>query len=136
RAFVVWFAEHFNASRRVGVVCGTGNNGGDGLGIARMLREWGYTVQVWIVRGQGSGSADFNTNLERLPQAISRMEVRQAGDPMVFDECDIIIDGIFGSGLSRPAEGIYAYAIERINNADATRVAIDIPSGLLVDGPS
>lgn len=136
RAFVVWFAEHFNASRRVGVVCGTGNNGGDGLGIARMLREWGYTVQVWIVRGQGSGSDDFNTNLERLPQAISRMEVRQAGDPMVFDECDIIIDGIFGSGLSRPAEGIYAYAIERINNADATRVAIDIPSGLLVDGPS
>jgi hydroxyethylthiazole kinase-like uncharacterized protein yjeF len=136
RAFVVWFAEHFNASRRVGVVCGTGNNGGDGLGIARMLREWGYSVQVWIVRGEGSGSADFNTNLERLPQAISRSDVRQAGDPMVFDDCDIIIDGIFGSGLSRPAEGVFAYAIERINEADTTRIAIDIPSGLLVDGPS
>ncbi len=136
RAFVVWFAERFNASRRVGVVCGTGNNGGDGLGIARLLREWGYSVNVWVVRGQSAGSADFNTNLGRLESAIPVLEVRQPGDPMVFDECDIVIDGIFGSGLSRPAEGIHAYAIEQINGAETTRIAIDIPSGLLIDRPS
>jgi NAD(P)H-hydrate epimerase len=136
RAFIVWFAERFNASRRIGVICGTGNNGGDGLGIARMLKEWGYTVRVWIVRGQGAGSPDFNTNLGRLGQTIPLTDVRQPGDPMDFDECDILIDGIFGSGLSRPAEGIYAYAIERINKTEATRVAIDIPSGLMVDQPS
>lgn len=136
RAFVVWFAERFNASRRIGVVCGTGNNGGDGLGIARMLKEWGYTVKVWVVWGEGKGSADFNTNLGRLEKAIPRFDVRRPADPMDLGECDIIIDGIFGSGLSRPADGIYAYAIEQINGAEATRVAIDIPSGLLADKPS
>lgn len=136
RAFVAWFAERFNASRRIGVVCGTGNNGGDGLGIARMLREWGYSVQVWIVRGDGDGSADFNTNLGRLGKDIPIVDLRQSDDPMTLGQYDIIIDGIFGSGLSRPAEGIYAYAIEQINSTEATRVAIDIPSGLLADRPS
>lgn len=136
RAFVVWFAERFNASRRVGVVCGTGNNGGDGLGIARLLKEWGYTVRVWIVRGASAGSEDFNTNLGRLSQGIPVVDIRQEGDTMALDECDLVIDGIFGSGLSRPAEGIYAYAIEQINQAQVTRVAIDIPSGLFADAHS
>lgn len=136
RQFVTWFTERFNADKKVGVVCGTGNNGGDGLGIARMLREWGYPVKVWIVRGGTGASEDFTTNLDRLSSLAEIVEVVNAGDPMALDWCDLIIDGIFGSGLSRPPEGVYAYAIEAVNKADATRIAIDIPSGLMADAPS
>lgn len=136
RAFVLWYTEKFNASKKTGVVCGTGNNGGDGLGIARMLREWGYPVKVWIVRSGTEGSADFNINLERLKPLAEIVEIREKGDAMALDWCDIVVDGIFGSGLSRSPEGAYAYAIDQINQADATTVAIDIPSGLLVDSHS
>lgn len=136
RAFVVWFTERFNAGNKIGVVCGTGNNGGDGLGIARMLREWGYPVKVWVVRGTAGASEDFNTNLERLASLAEVVEVGKAGDPIALESCHILIDGIFGSGLSRPPEGVFAYAIDRINKADAIRVAIDIPSGLMADSHS
>lgn len=51
RAFVNWFIERYDATQKVGIVCGTGNNGGDGLAIARLLNDWNYPVKVWIVRG-------------------------------------------------------------------------------------
>ena len=133
RVFVTWFSERFNPGKKIGVVCGTGNNGGDGLGIARMLKEWGYPVKVWIVRGDGGPSVDFNTNLERLVSLVETVDVRKTGDPLALETCDILIDGIFGSGLSRPPEGVFAYAIDRMNDTDAIRVAIDIPSGLMAD---
>lgn len=136
RAFVEWFTERFNPHRKVGVVCGTGNNGGDGLGIARLLREWGYPVSVWVVRGGAASTDDFNTNFERLSSLIEIAEIAQAGESLAFDACDVLIDGIFGSGLSRPPAGVFAYVIDEMNKADATRVAIDIPSGLMADAHS
>ena len=51
QAFLAWFVERYDASHKIGIVCGTGNNGGDGLGIARLLNDWNYPVKVWIVRG-------------------------------------------------------------------------------------
>lgn len=130
KAFVNWFDLHFGTEERVGVVCGTGNNGGDGLGIARLLSEMGYEVKVWIVRG-GNASGDFSTNLSRLPKKIESLDFKQGSSS--FAECDVLIDAIFGSGLTRPAEGIYAEAIQALNKADAVRVAVDIPSGLMAD---
>lgn len=132
-AFVSWFTLHFDVTQRVGIVCGTGNNGGDGLGIARLLNEWGYTVQVWVVRGSGSETDDFNINLERLKQKIEPQEFQDEGDENIFSGEDILIDAIFGSGLSRPAEGIYAKVIQYMNKADGVRIAVDIPSGLMAD---
>ncbi|MDH4089100.1 MAG: NAD(P)H-hydrate dehydratase [Cyclobacteriaceae bacterium] len=139
RAFTKWFAEHFSELCTVGVVCGTGNNGGDGMGIARMLKELGYPVKVWVVKGSGPESADFKINFDRarnikieiLP-LVNDVDV----DEKVFDACEILIDAIFGSGLSRPVEGIYAQVIHCINKAEAKRVAVDIPSGLMTDSPS
>ena len=128
-AFVQWFTNYFDQRKRVGVVCGTGNNGGDGLGIARLLTEMGYPVKVWVVKG--NESEDFQINRQRL--AEPSMEISKKPDDQIFDTCDVIIDGIFGSGLSRTPEGIYAEVIQCINNANAVTIAIDIPSGLFAD---
>lgn len=137
RGFTSWFTERFTALNKVGVVCGTGNNGGDGLGVARILIEWGYSVKVWIVRGGVSESSDFKINLERLQRKSSDIfEIFSESDRGLFAGCDILIDAVFGSGLSRPAEGIYAQVIRCMNETAATRIAIDIPSGLMADKPS
>ena len=62
-AFVDWFVPHFRPSKKIGIVCGPRNNGGDGLGIARMLNELGYSVKVWIVKSDLKESESFKINL-------------------------------------------------------------------------
>lgn len=136
RAFVDWFTLHFPVTKKVGVVCGTGNNGGDGLAIARMLHEWEYPVQVWIVRGGAPESEDFRANQKRLSEKIEQREILSEQEDISFHGCDILIDAIFGSGLSRPAAGVYAKVIHLVNEAPAMRIAVDIPSGLMADAPS
>ncbi|HYC86950.1 MAG TPA: NAD(P)H-hydrate dehydratase [Chryseosolibacter sp.] len=136
RAFVHWFGGKFDATKKVGIVCGTGNNGGDGLGIARLLREWDYPVTVWIARGGAGESEDFKTNLRQLQGKVDITEISAGAERGLFGDCDVLVDAIFGSGLSRPTEGIYAQVIECMNAAPAVRIAVDIPSGLLADGHS
>ena len=136
RAFTVWFTECFEVTNKVGIVCGTGNNGGDGLGIARMLNDWGYPVKVWIVRGLVPESEDFKRNQARLNGKVDAYEIITASDRNLFGDRSILIDAIFGTGLTRPAQGIYAQAINCINESKVIRVAVDIPSGLMADSPS
>lgn len=134
RAFTIWFTERFNALNKVGVICGPGNNGADGLGIARMLKDWGYPVKVWIVRGGGKESEDFKINLQRVNDAkIPCYEISTAADQNLFHDRNLLIDALFGSGLSRPLEGLYAQAIHCMNKTQATRIAVDMPSGLFAD---
>lgn len=135
-AFVSWFTRHVEVTKRIGIVCGTGNNGGDGLGIARLLNEWSYPVKVWIVLGTVPESSDFKLNLDRLTGKVEVSEVAAESDQDLFKDRDVLIDAIFGSGLSRPAEGIYAHAIRSINKTGALRFSVDIPSGLMADKPS
>jgi NAD(P)H-hydrate epimerase len=130
RALVRWLTFRYDTSERIGVVCGTGNNGGDGLGIARLLAKQGYTVSVWVVRG-GKESPEFSGNLDRLKGVLTARDF--ASGTTSFSDCDILIDAVFGSGLTRPAEGIFSEAIRAINHSDALRVAVDIPSGLFAD---
>lgn len=132
-AFVEWFTERFEPTQKIGVVCGTGNNGGDGLGIARILLEASYRVDAWVVRGPAPETDDFKKNLARLRSKITVSDFTESSAETAFDGCDIILDGIFGSGLSRPAEGVYERAIRAINKSNAVRIAIDIPSGLFAD---
>jgi len=144
RAFVSWFVQRIDATKKAGIVCGTGNNGGDGLGIARLLSDWGYMVTVWIVRGPVPESEDFKMNLERLKKInadsskpkLQIIDIHSDPDKELFKYIDVIIDAIFGSGLSRQVEGIYARTIQLINEADVPRIAIDMPSGLSADQPS
>jgi len=134
RAFCSWFTDRFDTSYTIGVVCGTGNNGGDGLGIARMLMAWDFPVKIWVIRGVAPESDDFKVNLSRLKIEVNYID--QSFDKHIFSECDVLIDALFGTGLSRPIEGLYAEVIDVMNQAKATRIAVDIPSGLLADAPS
>jgi len=136
RAFVDWLVPHFRPDKKIGIVCGPGNNGGDGLGIARMLKELGYPLKVWIVKGDLKESESFKINFERIQGKINQFEISKESDCGLFAGCDILIDAVFGSGLSRPTEGIFAQVISCINQTDAIRVAVDIPSGLFADSPS
>jgi len=137
RAFVNWFVEYFDNRYTVGIICGTGNNGGDGLGVARMLNELGFSVKVWIVKGSVGETADFKVNRDRATRGkIEIVEIVNETDERLFNDRDILVDAVFGSGLSRPAEGVYAAVINCINQANAKKVAIDIPSGLMADKPS
>lgn len=136
REFVTWFVQRFDGTKKIGIVCGTGNNGGDGLAIARMLLDWGYPVKVWIVRGKASETEDFKRNLARLIAKIEVNEISTEADQGLFSDRNVLIDAMFGSGLSRPVEGVYAQVIHCINKSEAIVVSVDVPSGLNIDGPS
>ncbi len=133
RTFVNWFVQKFDATKKIGIVCGAGNNGGDGLAIARMLKDWGYPVKVWIVKGLIPHAEDFKINFDRINGQVEIFEIVKDPDEQLFSDRDVLVDAIFGSGLSRPVEGVYAQAIRCINKANAIRVAVDIPSGLSAD---
>jgi len=130
-AIVNILTRQLSKSIKVGVVCGTGNNGGDGLGIARLLSDLGYQVKIWIVRGGASATPEFEANLGRLSQPVVEIFSVQTAD--MFLEVDILIDAIFGIGLNRPLEGIYSQVVELINSSPAKVIAIEIPSGLMID---
>jgi NAD(P)H-hydrate epimerase len=132
-AFVNWFVQQVRFEKRIGIVCGTGNNGGDGLGIAWILRERGYTVKVWIVHGEMNETESFKINLSRIKEKLLPIDISSDIDPELFKGCHVLIDAILGSGLSRPTKGIYAKAISTLNQTEVLRIAVDIPSGLFAD---
>lgn len=136
RAFVRWFKDRFDSEKVVYIFCGTGNNGGDGLGIARLLHAWNFDVRVFVITGTVLESPDFKINLDRLSKLILVNTINNEDEIPDSSKADIIIDGVFGSGLSRPIEGLYARVIENLNKYAAVRIAIDIPSGLQTDTPS
>lgn len=137
RAFVEWFVERFtyDFSDTIHLFCGIGNNGGDGLCIARMLNHLLFDVKVYIVRFSDKSSDDFRVNEQKLKEisAISVKNLHNISDFPAFNERDILIDAIFGSGLSRPIEGFTAEIIQKINTSSIPVIAVDIPSGLYAD---
>jgi len=133
KAFVSWFVNCFDVSRSVLVFCGKGNNGGDGLAIARLLVDNGFQVQVFVIAYTETASADFTKNLERLKEYLNANTIVAAGDIPDLHSDQILIDGILGSGLSRPVTGLAGEVINRINAAGSTIVSVDIASGLYID---
>lgn len=113
---------------QVCVVCGTGNNGGDGIAIARLLHLEGVKVEILIVGEEETGSQEFSQQL---------LIARNYGVPIVtngdWKQYTVIVDAIFGIGLTRNVEGLFAQMIQDINEAPAPVVAVDIPSGISGD---
>ena len=125
------FKKDWNFGRDIVIFAGPGNNGGDGLALGRMLLQIGYEVQVILIHG-GKISPDCKQNKDRLEQYFPDFFTEQINifSPPEITKKTIIVDALFGSGLSKPLENTYAAVVDWINRSGNTVVAIDIPSGL------
>ena len=111
------------------VVAGSGNNGGDGLDVARLLHIAGVKVTILNV-----GNPDHASNEHQVQDRICQYyKIPQTSDLNVLKDASLIVDALFGIGIDRPVEGNYATAIEAINISDAVVVAVDMPSGINTD---
>lgn len=126
--------EHYPSCERASIFCGTGSNGGDGLAVARHLENRGIVPAVFMVGDRGKVAGDAAVNLticERL--ALPMYDVTNAdslNSALVHAaDADVIIDALFGTGLNRPPEGIYAEVIRSMNELGLPVVAVDVPSG-------
>lgn len=133
-----WVKKKVDNTHRIIVFTGLGNNGGDGLVLARLLLKKGYDVRVYIVKYSDKTSEDFAISRERLSdlQAKAIYELNEDSKLPEINLDDIIVDAIFGSGLARPVKGFIRKVIEHINNVEAVKIAVDVPSGLFADSHS
>lgn len=138
KVFVAKFrALYPNPTKNILIFCGTGNNGGDGLAIARLLHGEHPNVQVFTIGEIKKGSSDFRINLGQLSPKIINSHLQSSKDfPEISPQNDIILDGLFGSGLSRTIKGLHANLINHLNSSDAPIISIDIASGLFADKPT
>ena len=123
---------HFFPDSNFLILCGPGNNGGDGLAIARLLKEMGRDVHVFHP-GKTDLSPDNLFNLSRWTGSISNLEDFNRG---LGSSKTVIVDALFGTGQNRPPDGIYKRVIEDTNNFGRPVIAIDIPSGMYSDKTS
>lgn len=133
KAFTQWFTSHFGPKTSVCIVCGTGNNGGDGLAVGRLLNEKNYKVKIYTIKKSDSASDDFKANEKRLDGLLKPNVISNSDEIPGFSANCIIIDAIFGSGLNRVVEGLHAEVIRAMNGSGSTLVSIDIASGLFAD---
>ena len=134
--FVNEFCRRYTSHHtRIYVFAGQGNNGADALAIARMLNEQGYYVFTYLINPTKKLSPEGEMNKKRLKSDDYQrlIEVEKSFVPPKLEPQDIVIDGLFGTGLNRPLEGGFAKIVEHINNSESTVVSIDIPSGLFGD---
>lgn len=111
------------------VVAGSGNNGGDGLDVARLLHIAGVKVTILNVGNPDHASAEHQTQ-EKICQYY---QIPETTDLSILKQASLIIDAMFGIGIDRPVTGAYADAIDAINHSKALVVAIDMPSGINTD---
>lgn len=120
------------------VVCGKGNNGGDGLAISRLLLNTGFEVALYILESGKPGTEDSEANMQRL-QALPNVAIHFIETiehfPHLTNET-VVVDALFGSGLNKPLEGLASELVEHINRSRATVISIDLPSGLFIDKSS
>jgi len=129
-----WIQKKFNTQTTFNVFCGIGNNGGDGLVIARLLHQSGYQVSVYEVKLGNRYSADYLANKSRLQQLDVHIQVLESDESMVsLEKAHVTIDAILGSGLSKPVQGWCGGLIEKLNQSVQPKISIDIASGLFAE---
>jgi hydroxyethylthiazole kinase-like uncharacterized protein yjeF len=132
------------ANRKVLVLCGKGNNGGDGLVVARLLKNFGSSPVVFLFANPSSVEGDAAANLKRWQQGLGELyvvtsEAEWESTRGALGEADLIVDALLGTGLRGPVEGLLGAVIEDLNRARTRRhgqtvvVAVDTPSGLASD---
>ena len=128
------------AGQRVAVLCGTGNNGGDGFVVARSLRQRGIEPAVFLVGTAADVRGDARTNLDVLGHlGVPLVEI---GDAAAWElhgshvtGADVVVDALMGTGLSRALEGLHETIVADLNASEAVIVAVDLPTGLSADTP-
>ena len=127
-----WYVSRFDRNQRVFIFVGPGNNGGDGLALARMLSVNRYAVEVHYIPFSDKTSHDWDSNMVRYKDETHAIlnYINNIDKFPIISPNDVIIDAIFGSGLRRPVEGFAAEVIREINRVPSKKISIDIPSGL------
>ena len=121
----------------VRIFCGIGNNGGDGLVLARHLIQHGYNVHTYVVNCSDKRSKNFLINYDRVKQVTKKWPtlIRSEADFPEIHRDDVVVDAIFGIGLNRCMEGWVKAMVQHLNSAGAFILAIDMPSGLYPNAP-
>jgi hydroxyethylthiazole kinase-like uncharacterized protein yjeF len=134
-AFYDWFIKKYtDKNSAILILSGVGNNGGDGLMVARLLHKAGYRVQACVVEYSENYSEDCAHNVRRVKaENVPFKRITKEKEIPNFSEYEILIDALFGTGLSREITGIAAEVIKKMNESGKTIVSIDIPSGLFLD---
>ncbi|OJF92645.1 NAD(P)H-hydrate epimerase [Alkalibacterium sp. 20] len=121
-------ADETDELKSYGIVCGTGNNGADGLAIGRLLVQTGKTVTLYVVGDTQRASKEFKQQLKIVKNL--NLDIKTFDTVATEFEGDVVIDALFGIGLDRNVEGSYRLAITSINASKGKIIALDVPSGL------
>lgn len=130
-----WLEDHrILQQQQFYIFCGKGNNGGDGLALARLLLDKGRPVDVFILEFGQLGSEDFQQNLHLLHNLPVNIHFLQPDVPLPqIPDSVILIDALLGTGTNRPVEGRMAELITHLNTCANIKISIDLPSGLIAD---
>jgi len=131
-AIAQFILERYGQANRVAVVCGKGNNGGDGFVVARKLHRAGRVVELLLLAAPSELRGDALAMFERLPLrplVVQTAPELQAESSRSLANCDLLVDAILGTGFQPPVKGLYADAIAAMNRSGKPVVAVDIPSG-------
>jgi NAD(P)H-hydrate epimerase len=123
--------QRFGKSMPYYIFCGTGNNGGDGLAIARFLLQQGAQVNVYQLPAT-TYSDDCLLNQQRLSSLTSIQTIDEEHLPSIPQQA-VVVDALFGTGLNKPVNGVAAHLIQHLNASPGVKVAVDLPSGLMAD---
>lgn len=129
---VNWLIRHSSNEKKLLFFVGPGNNGGDALAIARMMAEYDYLCEVYLLNLGKELKGSLAINWSRLEEQgkVHLQEIKNEDDIPKIPADSVVLDGLFGSGLSRSLEGLSSQIVAKVNSSGAEVVAIDIPSGL------
>ena len=135
KACLHWITNHYDRGKSFLVICGMGNNGGDGLALTRLLIEEGYHASALVLKHKEAFSGDASKNLKRLHQITpQRVSILNESDELNGISTQfILIDALFGTGINRPVTGWVSDFINIMNTLPHEKIAIDMPSGLPAD---
>jgi NAD(P)H-hydrate epimerase len=131
-AVAQFILENFTSANRIAVVCGKGNNGGDGFVVARKLHRAGRVVEVLLLAPPAELKGDAAAMFEQLPVrpiVIQTAQELHAESARSLGHCDLLVDAVLGTGFKPPVKGLYTAAIAAVNGGGKIVVAVDIPSG-------
>ena len=133
-----WFNTNISKETPIVIICGRGNNGGDGLALSRMLYSAGFETKTIVLQFDSTLSDDCKTNLERLQKIDSRLVevvINNFNFPKLKPET-LLVDAIFGTGLSRNLDGVFGEVVKKMNESGRPMISIDLPSGIRSDESS